>query len=342
MKKKLGIGLLGCSVILRNAHGPAMFSLPEDYELIAMCDIDPRRLDQMADGYHPKRRYTALPDLLADPEVDVILNTTPTSEHAATTIACLKAGKHVLCEKPISVTMEDADAMVEAARQSGLVLQMALQSRHNLAWKKIHELLQGDAIGIPHTITVTQYWNEPTIYDNWRTTASVSGGGILADSCVHWIDMMRWQMGEITSVCGIGIPAPDSPLPQIEDTSLTLLRFASGAIGCLRNGWRNQTLSGNAESVEINGTKGSIRAELRTPWSNSGVQEIHLINNGDDEHVFTYHSPHLRFRDQLKDFAECVRGEHPVTCTVEDGRRALKIQQAIYASFESRRWEDVP
>lgn len=340
--KKIRMGALGCSVIFNNVHAQGILNNPDTMELVALCDTDRDKLALAAERYHVKKTYTDCRDMFADADIDAIVNTTPTSEHAWTTIAALQAGKHVLCEKPISMTLAEADDMMAAAKASGKVLQLALQSRHAPAWHKVKELMDDGSIGTPHTITVTQFWNDPYIYKNWRTAAAVSGGGIIADSSVHWIDMMRHLMGEVSAVCSVAVAAAGAPNPAIEDSSLTLFRFASGAIGCLRNGWRNQRRPNCNESVEVNGTTGTVMADLMNPWVTEDELKVELIQWARPAVEFKFTQSRMRFTYQMEDFAACVNGQRAVTCTAEDCRRALVIQEAVYRSLQTKKWEDVP
>ncbi len=338
---KIRLGALGCSVIFRS-HFNGICANSDKVELVALCDINPTKLEQASKAYHVDKTYVNYLNMIADPSIDAIVNTTPTVTHAETTIACLKAGKHVLCEKPIAMTLQEADAMIKAEQETGLVLQLALQSRHSQAWRKIKELLEAGEIGTPHTITITQYWNDPWVYNNWRTVKSISGGGIIADSSVHWIDMMRYLMGEVDSVSATATASPDAPDKTIDDSSLTLFNFKSGAIGCLRNGWRNHRQPGSNENVEINGTQGTIRADLRNPWTMSGIPIVSLIKcDGPTETNFHFPLPNSRFASQIESFVKSIKAGKTLECTAQDGRRAQEIQETIYTAIKSRKWEKI-
>ena len=133
-------------------------------------------------------------------------------------------------------------------------------------------------------------------------------------------------------------------MPHIEDSSLTLFRFQSGAIGCLRNGWRNIRWPNCNENVEINGTVGTIIANLMNPWVRKDPQIVELFRVGGnpvDKEVFEFMTSRDRFTAQMADFAECVNGNRLVTCTAEDARRGLQIQQAIYDSYKTQKWQEI-
>ncbi len=343
--KKIRIGAIGaCSAIFCNVHGDGILNNPDKFELVALCDLNKEKLAKDAVRFHVSQTYEDYREMIAKANLDAVVNATPTSSHAVTTIDCLNAGLHVICEKPISMTIEEADAMIDAAKKNNKILQIAVQSRHCDAWKKIRDLIRAGRIGTPHTITITQFWDDPYVYKNWRAAAEISGGGIVADSSIHWIDMMRNLMGEITGVFGIGTPSPDSPMPDLEDSSLSLFRFQSGAIGCLRNGWRNVRWPNCNENVEINGTVGTIIANLMNPWVRNDPQIVELFRVGGnpvEKEVFEFMTSRDRFTAQMADFAECVNGNRLVTCTAEDARRGLQIQQAIYDSYKTKKWIEI-
>ena len=172
--KKIRIGAIGaCSAIFCNVNGDGILNNPDKFELVALCDLNTEKLAKDAERFHVAQTYEDYRDMIAKANLDAVVNATPTSSHAVTTIDCLNAGLHVICEKPISMTIEEADAMIDAAKKNDRILQIAVQSRHCDAWKKIRELIRGGRIGTPHTITITQFWDDPYVYNNWRTSAEI-------------------------------------------------------------------------------------------------------------------------------------------------------------------------
>lgn len=331
------LDVIGPGAICRNAHFPGLALLKDRVRIRSFCDTDRARLEAAGREFQVAELYNSVEEMLSAHPDGAVLNTTPTAEHAWTTIACLEAGRDVLCEKPIAMTLEEADAMLEAAERNGRILQLGLLSRFAPCWQKIKSLVDAGAIGEVMSITMTQYWNQPTLYADWRTRTAVSGGGIIADSAVHWIDIMRWLLGEMTELTAVGIPAPDSPLKEVEDTAMVLFRFQGGQIGTLRNSWRHIRPSNEAETVEIYGTKGTIIGNLQTPWINGGIQHVRLVTP-EETREYTYQDPRRRYANQLSTFFDLVESRDFAAASGPAGRRALQIQLAIYEAMQKKLW----
>ena len=333
------LDVIGCADIFVRAHSHGLARLPERFVLRSFTDIDPQKRTAFGKRYGVTRLYASVEEMLAATDGGAVLVATPTAQHASPVIAALEAGRDVLCEKPMAMTLAEADAMVAAARRHNRVLQLCFMSRFAPCWMKIKELLDGGAIGTPITATMTQYWEStPALYRNWRTAAAVSGGGIIADSAAHWIDILRWLLGEMVALTAAGIPAPDSPFPDVDDSSFVTFRFASGALGLLRNSWRHLRPDNEAETFELYGDRGTILGNLQTPWIDGGIQKVRLVHQ-DNTCEYAFNDPMKRFENQLAAFADTV--EARTADTAADGRRALELQLAIYEAMRKRVWMDV-
>ena len=331
------LDVAGCSDISERAHEPGLQRVPELFRLRAFCDPDPEKLSAFGKRYGITRLYTSVPEMLAALPEGALLNTTPTREHARVAIAALDAGRDVLSEKPMALSPAEADRMIEAANRNGRVLQLCFMSRFAPAWIKIRELLDSGEIGELLSVTMTQYWEGGhDLNTNWRTDAAVSGGGIIADSAAHWIDILRWLAGEIDAVSAIGRSLPGTPVP-VDDTAAVLFRFRSGTIGILRNSWHHLRPDNEAETVELYGTRGTILGNLQTPWKEGGIQTVRLVRP-DRTTSWSFHDPMQRFANQLAAFGELIRNRTPEKSNASDGRRALAIQCGIYEAMNRRIW----
>lgn len=331
--------VVGCADIFERAHYYGIMRHPELFYVRSFCDVNEKLLQEFGARFQVKELYTNVADMLAAHNDGVVLNCTPTRAHAEVAVAALNAKRHCLSEKPISMTLEEADSMLEAARRNDRVLQLCFMSRYAPCWMKIKELLENNAIGKVMSISMTQYWDSGLeLYGDWRTDASVSGGGIIADSAAHWVDIFRHLLGEIRSVAATGIPAPDSPRQDVDDSSLALFNFDCGAIGLLRNSWRHKRPDNEAETVEIYGTAGSIIGRLQTPWINGGIQSVKVVK-ADGNAEYTFNDPMARFANQIAAFADVIEKRCPASAA--DGRRALEIQQTIYQAMKERRFVEL-
>ena len=335
-QKRIQLDVIGCSDIFQQAHAHGLARLRDRYELRSFTDPDAEKLAAYGRRYGITRLYSNVEELLQSEKGGAVLVCTPTVNHADSTVAALAAGRDVLCEKPMAMTVAEAEEMLNAARNAQKVLQICFMSRFAPCWLKIKELLDSNAIGRVMSITMTQYWDGGhELFQNWRMKKAASGGGIIADSAAHWIDILRWLLGEIDALTAAGIPAPDSPLQELDDSSIVLFKFRSGALGVLRNSWRHRRPRNEAETVEIYGEKGTILGNLQTPWMDGGIQTVRLVRE-QETIEYDFNDPMQRFANQLEAFADLVDGSG--TGSGEDGRRALELQLAIYCAMQEQRW----
>ena len=335
------LDVIGCSDIFARAHAFGLERRRNVWTLRSFTDPDREKLRAFGTRYGVDNLFPDHHRMLSAFEDGAVLVCTPTAAHAEPVVAALNAGRDVLCEKPMAMTLAEADSMREAARRNNRILQLCFMSRFAPCWLKVKELLDSGAIGKVMTVTVTQYWDGGTeLYSNWRSQKAVSGGGIIADSAAHWIDILRWLMGEIGALTAAGIPAPDSPFPELDDTAFAMFRFQSGALGLLRNSWRHLRPENEAETVEIYGTSGTILGNLRTPWNDGGIQTVRLVRHGETRE-YEFHDPMQRFANQLETFAKLVRTRDAAAASAEDGRRALELQGALYDAMRKQCWIEV-
>lgn len=335
-KKRIPLDVIGCSDIFEHAHAHGLERLSDRYELRSFTDPDAGKLAAFGRRYGVAKLYPGVEALLRAEPGGAALVCTPTANHAESTVAALAAGRDVLCEKPMAMTLVEADEMLAAARNTHRVLQVCFMSRFAPCWMKIKELVDSGAIGQVMSVTMTQYWDGGHgLFENWRTQEAVSGGGIIADSAAHWIDILRWLLGEIDALTAAGIPASDSPFKELDDSSSALFKFHSGALGMLRNSWRHLRPRNEAETVEIYGDKGSILGNLQTPWIDGGIQTVRLVRECETVE-YDFHDPMQRFANQLSAFADLVETRGAGSGT--DGRRALELQLAIYRAMREQCW----
>lgn len=339
--KPILLDVVGCSDIFSRAHAKGLERLTDTFKLRSFTDTDTGKLQEFGEKYNVTELYSSVEEMLKAHDDGAVLITTPTSSHAELTVAALNAKRDVLCEKPMAMTTDEAQVMLDAAEKNQKVLHLCFMSRYAPCWMKIKELLDGNAIGKVMSGTITQYWDSGVdLYNNWRTNQSVSGGGIIADSSAHWIDIFRHLMGEINQVSCAGIPAPDSPFTHIDDSSFAFFRFQSGAIGLLRNSWRHQRPENEAETCEIYGTCGTIIGNLRTPWQEGGIQTVRLITPTETK-LWSFHDPMQRFANQLAVFADLIRSRELGKASGKDGLRALEIQMACYKAMQENIYIDL-
>lgn len=340
----LGMGQAHCADIV-DARGA---------RLVAVCDIDAARRQAMMDRYQV-RGYERFEDLLADAEVDVVNIATPSGMHADMTVSALRAGKHVICEKPPDVTVEKVDRMIAAARETGRKLQIIFQSRFNPLYQRVREAVQNGRLGTLVGVHGAVHWYRlQSYYDGqggWRGTWQWDGGGSLANQGVHTVDLMQWIAGPVESAFGrIGIYAHQI---ETEDKTVAVLKFRNGALGTLTT--TTCAYPGLTTDLVIYGTRGSIvcvDGALRT-WRIQGEQEqeeertmLAMYGPSEARDATVASDPMaLNWRGhllQVEDMVQAIRQDRDPFITAESTRHSVAIVRAIYQSAQEGREVVVP
>lgn len=323
-------GLVGLGDIANKRVAPAMVEDPNS-ELVGLFSNTPERAEEMRARFGAKRAYSDLAALLADDEIDAVYLASPHPRHRNETVAAAEAGKHVLCEKPMAVTTEDCQAMVDACRANGVALAIAYYRRWYPKARAILRLLGEGAIGTPVRARIRiggRYAPALDDWKHWRVTAS-AGGGALMDVGSHRLDLICYWLGEPARVAGMTGDL-DMHL-EVPDTETLICEMASGAHVTCECQW-NMRLG--SDEMEIHGTDGSIIATpfdgdtlvLRTPH---GEEPIPLEPKA--------HNVHLPL---VASFAQRVGGGQPPEFDGVDGMQASRIIAAAYRSAESGCWEE--
>ena len=228
--KTLNFAILGCGKI-GTKHAEKMRGV--DYvKLVAVCDIIPERAKALAEK-HVCKSYTKIEDLLADPEIDFVNICTPSGLHPRHSIQSLNGGKNVLCEKPMALTVKDAEKMVSTAKKNEKLLYVVKQNRYNPPVKLVKKLFDEGKLGKPVMCIVNMLWNRDDAYyksDPWRGTLALDGGTIYTQGS-HFVDLMLMFMGKPKRISGM--MGTLNHKIEIEDTGSIQVEFANNAIGSI-------------------------------------------------------------------------------------------------------------
>lgn len=262
--KKIGIGIIGCGKIAQLRHIPE-YAANEHAELKGFFDVNFSRAEELASRYGGKA-YASYEALLADPEIDAVSVLTPNFTHAEISIAALKAGKHVLCEKPMAVTLEDCEAMAQAAKQTGKKLMIGQNQRLTPAHRKARELLQSGAIGDVITFCTTFSHSGADNWsidgrNSWFMDKNRSHFGAMADLGVHKTDLMVYlldsKIAKASAVLGtLQKKYPDGSPITVDDNAFCTFVMENGVIGTMNASWTNYGREDNSTSVY--GTLGAM------------------------------------------------------------------------------------
>jgi predicted dehydrogenase len=251
-----GFAIVGAGTIAA-VHADAIAMLP-DARLVAVTDVAAGAARDFA-AARGCAAEPSLDDLLAREDVDVVCVCVPSGLHAEVGIRAAKAGKHLVVEKPVDVTLAAADRLIDAARQAGVALTVMSQHRFDPGVAELKRLIDDGALG---TLVLgeasTKWYRTQGYYDSapWRGTRAMDGGALLNQG-IHYVDLLRWCMGpaaELTAVC-----ATQAHAVEVEDTALAIVRFASGALGTITA--TTAAYPGFPQRLEITGTDGTVTAQ---------------------------------------------------------------------------------
>ena len=330
----LGWGLIGASTIAREYMIPAINTQP-DSRVVAVMSRSPERGRRYADANGIERVHDSVEALVADPEVDVVYISTTNERHHDETLAAAEAGKHVLCEKPLALTLDDAQAMIEACRQAGVVMGTNHHLRNAVTHRAIRRLVAEGAVGTPLAARVFHVGYLPPHLQTWRIKNPDAGAGVIVDVTVHDTDTLRFILDdEVETVTAISV---HQGLGEggIEDGVMGVMQFAGGVLAQFHDAF---TLKHAGTGLQIHGTEGSIFGE--NVMSQQPVGDVFLQRNGTREAVAMEPHEDLYTR-AVRHFNRAVRGEGRPAVTGEDGVRSLAVALAVRESTQTGRHIDV-
>jgi predicted dehydrogenase len=255
LPERIHFGILGCGVIGPH-HAQAIASLPDDAALVAVADRHLDRAEKLAQQYNVSA-YSSLDDLLHHPGLDAVCICTPSGEHAGDAVAVLNAGKHVVVEKPVDVTLPAIDRLLAARRSTAQKVAVISQHRFDTSTQIVRDAVEQKRLGRLTVGTAqVRWWRTQSYYDSgaWRGTWELDGGGALMNQSIHTIDLLQWIMGPVVEVSAYtGLLAHERI--EVEDTAVAIVRFASGALGLIEG--TTAAYPGLTARLEVHGDRGS-------------------------------------------------------------------------------------
>ena len=335
-KSELGFAILGAGMVAEYHLNALQECADLGARLVGVGHYNPARYEDISQRFGaPASSYD---DLLANPAVDAVCICTPSGQHAQQAIAAASSGKHVLVEKPMAISLADADAMIAACRANGVQLGVCLQRRAEPLFRRVHDAIHGGDLGeITLGVVTMPYFRDEPYYAQaeWRGTWAMDGGGVLMNQGIHIIDLLLWFLGDPVEVHAFADSRHRSV--EIEDTAGAVLRFANGSVATITA--TVATEPGFPHRLEVYGTNGGIQIEGESvlrwgladeskatvdPWP-VATEQVDPGMAGDPRGIST--SGHIAI---LKDFIAGIRrGEDPVIDGAE-GRRSLAAILAVY------------
>ncbi len=327
----LGWGIIGPGNIVRTTMAPALVAEPE-CELVAVVSRDQGRADRFAEEFGARFAYTDYSRMLANPEVEAVLITTPNSLHAEQVVAAAAAGKHVFCDKPLGNNVPDARRAYEACLDAGVKLGINFHNRH-LPWVgDVSRLIADGVIGEVEMVQV-EVASGPRHYDNWRADPEIAGLGSIHNVGVHGLDFLRVLLAsDPVDVFAVFDNAPGSG--EVEMLALLTMRFANGTLVHYN---ANERLRDPLNDIVIYGSAGRVIGRRFTRSRSDG--ELRVLTDG-EETVTPYPAPEAH-RLSIAAFTKAVLTAEEPNASGLDGLRSAQICEAIARSARERRLVEV-
>jgi UDP-N-acetyl-2-amino-2-deoxyglucuronate dehydrogenase len=270
-KEKLGIAVVGCGMI-GTFHLRALQTIPQ-YNVVGVWDLATETAAALGKSFHIKA-YPRFEELLSDPLVDVVDICLPSGLHAEYGCAAAQAGKHVIVEKPIDISFENASRLIESCRDCAVSLAVILQNRFSPSAVKVKQALDQQILGrLLAGEAAVKWFRDPQYYrsSQWKGTKKLDGGGALINQGIHTIDLFLWFLGRIRSLTSL-VRTALHPI-EVEDLALVMMEFENGALGTITAS--TALKPGFPERIEIYGEKGSIALESGriVRWKVDGCSE---------------------------------------------------------------------
>jgi len=338
------LGVIGAGGIARRRTIPEGIVPSEKVVLAAV--MDPVGISDIAAQFGVKRCYSREEDLIADRDVEGVYIATPAHLHHRQVLAGIEAGKHVLCEKPLGLTMEECLSARAAAERAGVVLMVGFMMRFHSCHRKAKELIESGALGQPVLGRAQLTCWYPPIQGAWRQDPKLGGGGALMDMGIHCIDLLRYFFGEVREVMAFtdnithGYP--------VDDSATVILKFQNGAQGIVDSNF-NIPDEAAQNCLELYGTRGAISARGTIGQSSVGRLTLYSQTQGGydaqqkregGKAVEIVPEPVNIYRAEIEHFADCITGALPrsaAAANLADGIRAEELVLAAYESSRTRR-----
>lgn len=330
--------IIGCGRISVN-HIQA--ALDNKLDIVAICDIDENMLTEKKEKFKLSDNvnlYTDYKEMLAKEKLDLIAITTESGKHAAIALDCLNNGVNLIIEKPIALSIKDADAIIKLAREKKLVVSPSHQNRFNKSIQKVREAVEQDKFGKKLYGTAHIRWNRGEGYYKqalWRGTWEQDGGALM-NQCIHNIDLLIWMMdSEVDTVFAFTDNLIHDYI-EAEDLGIAVIKFKNGSHGIIE-GTTNVFPKNLEETLYIFGEKGTVKVggtsvNIIEEWLFEGenAEEVKANHCESPKNVYGFgHNP------LYQDVISAIKDGRDPYITIEDGKRALEVVLAMYKSAQT-------
>ncbi len=331
MSDKIKFGIIGCGRIAQR-HAE---HISKKGELVAVCDVVKEKADKLGSVHHA-RVYYSLEDLLqTEKQLDVVSICSPNGLHAEHAIKSLKAGIHVLCEKPMAINVYDCGEMIKAAEKTNKRLFAIKQNRFNPPVEAVKKALDEDRLGKIYSVQLSCFWNRnPDYYQNsWKGTLKLDGGTLYTQFS-HFVDLLYWMVGDVKNVQAMMANYAHQGIIEFEDTGVVILEFHNGAIGTIN--YTVNSFQKNMEgSLTIFGEKGTVKIggqylnELE--YQNIDGYKIENLPEGNKANNYGNYQGSMSNHDKVYDnLIEVLKNGASISTNSFEGLKTVEIIEKIY------------
>jgi predicted dehydrogenase len=341
-----GFAIVGCGMIA-GFHIRALSEIP-GARVVALVDTVPGASQRLSESSGLNcAAFNELRPALDRKDVDVVIISTPSGAHMDSAVAAAEAGKHVVVEKPLEITAERCDRIINACEKGGVKLCTIFPSRFGDANRAVKAAIEAGRFGrVTLGETTCKWWRSQEYYDKggWRGTWALDGGGALMNQAIHNVDLLLWMMGPVTHITGYTATLAHERI-EVEDTAVACLRFASGALGVIQA--TTSVHPGYPKTISIHGDRGSVVIEqddvLRWDFAAESPEDKATkerfaqkvgASGGASNPAAISHEGHRR---QLADFVRAIETKSAPLVDGREGRKAVAVIQAIYESAKTGR-----
>jgi len=334
--RKIGYAVTGLGV--GRSHAKAALN-SKNGKLIAVCDLLPEKLERAKADYGDILTYTDFDEMLKNPDIEIVSICLPSGMHAEFAVRALEAGKNVLVEKPVDITVEAAQKIEDARIRTGLKAGVIHQNRFNACMKPMKEAIDSGRMGKIFLGTFAVKWyRTQSYYDNggWRGTWGMDGGGSLMNQAIHTVDLMQWLMGDVESVTSqMGIYNHEI---ETEDMTASLVKFKNGAAATFVS--TTCAYPGLSTDIQVYGTKGSIEVDgdklklwrIEGEDTDEGKSMIDLYGSGNGNATSLDPTLVVGHATQVEDIIDSVLFDRDPLIVPSDAIKSVRIANAIYES----------
>jgi predicted dehydrogenase len=346
-----GFAIVGCGMIA-GFHLKALAEI-DGARVVAVVDSVPEALQRFADKHELRCELsTTLAPVLQRRDVDIVIVSTPSGAHMESAVAAAQAGKHVVVEKPLEITVERCDRIIEACDKHHVKLCTIFPSRFADANRTLKAAVDAGRFGrLTLGETTCKWWRPQSYYDQggWRGTKALDGGGALMNQAIHNVDLLLWMMGRATHVSAFTATLAHERI-EVEDTAVACLRFAGGALGVIEA--TTSVFPGFPKTIAIHGDRGSVVIEQEDVLRWEFTQELPEdqavkarfaqkvgASGGSSDPSAISHVGHAR---QLADFVRAIQTNTAPLVDGREGRKAVEVIRAIYRAAETGGTVEIP